>query len=102
LWELDRPLDSVVRAASAYPNRVWHQVAAAVARGELVEAADRLAGFGAGTYEAYVRLRAAERLLGEGRRVEGDAELARALAFYRSVGASLYLPRAEALVAASA
>jgi class 3 adenylate cyclase/tetratricopeptide (TPR) repeat protein len=99
LWELDRPLDAIARAASAYPNRVWHQLAAAVARGELVEAADRLAELGARTYEAYIRLRAAERLIDEGRRGEGEAELTRALAFYRSVGASLYLPRAEALVA---
>jgi tetratricopeptide (TPR) repeat protein len=99
LWGLDRPLDSVVQAASAHPNRVWHQVAAAIARGELLEAADRLAEFGTGTYEAYVRLRAAERLIAKGRRIEGEAELPRALAFYRSVGASLYLPRAEALLA---
>jgi class 3 adenylate cyclase/tetratricopeptide (TPR) repeat protein len=101
LWELDRPLDAVVQAASAYPNRVWHQLAAAVARGELVEAADRLAELGAGTYEAYVRLRAAETLIEEGR-PEGEAQLQQALAFYRSVGATAYMRRGEALLAASA
>jgi hypothetical protein len=78
---------------------VWHQVAAAVARGELVEAAHRLAEFGARTYEAYVRLRAAERLSVEGDAAAAEVQLERALDFYRSVGATPYVTRGERLAA---
>jgi class 3 adenylate cyclase len=51
---------------------------------------------------ADARLLAAEALLAEGRRAEADAELQRALAFYRKVRATAYLKRGEALLAASA
>lgn len=52
--------------------------------------------------DAYVRLMAAERFIGQGRRAEGEAELAEALAFYRGVGATFYIERGEALRAKSA
>ena len=52
--------------------------------------------------DAFVRMMAAERLIGQGRRAEGEAELAEALAFYREVGATFYLERGEALRAKSA
>jgi class 3 adenylate cyclase/tetratricopeptide (TPR) repeat protein len=52
--------------------------------------------------EAYARLRMAERLVTEGRRAEADVQLQRALAFYRSVGATRYIREGEALLAASA
>jgi hypothetical protein len=54
------------------------------------------------THEAYARLRAAEQLASEGRGVEAQPHLERALAFYRSVGASRYVRRGEALLPASA
>ena len=57
---------------------------------------------GAGPHEAYARLRAAENLVREGRRAEADAELERALAFWRTAGATAYVREGEALLAASA
>ena len=48
--------------------------------------------------EAEARLRAAEQLAGEGQRGEADAELQRALAFWRSVGATRYVARGERLL----
>ena len=52
--------------------------------------------------EAYARLRAAEQLSEAGRQAEASVELEQALAFYRSVGATRYIRRGEALLAASA
>ena len=52
--------------------------------------------------EADARLRAAEQHAAAGRRAEASAELDRALAFYRSVGATRYIRQGEALLAASA
>jgi tetratricopeptide (TPR) repeat protein len=83
------------------PTR-WFQAAAAMAAGRFAEAADRFAEIGSLPDEAFARLRAAERLLAVGARTEGGAQLQRALAFFRQVGAGGYLSRAEALVAASA
>ena len=52
---------------------------------------------GAATMEARHRLSAAEELIEAGRRTEGEAELERALAFCRSVGASFWIERGEQL-----
>lgn len=52
--------------------------------------------------EADLRLRAAERLVAAGRRPEADVQLAKALAFYRSVRATRYVRKCEALLAATA
>ena len=52
--------------------------------------------------QAEARLRAAERLVGEGRRAEGDEQVDRALAFYRSVGATYFVRECEALLATPA
>lgn len=73
-----------------------------LARGELVEAAELLGANGLRTEEAYTRLRAAEALTAAGRRAEAQLQLERALAFYRSVGATTYVRRGEALLPASA
>jgi class 3 adenylate cyclase/tetratricopeptide (TPR) repeat protein len=102
LRTLDRPVDPVVQAAEEHPAHPWLQAAAAVARGELDSAADQLAELRCPPLESYVRLRAAERLVAEGRRVEADAQLQRALAFWRSVGATRYIREGEALLAATA
>jgi class 3 adenylate cyclase/tetratricopeptide (TPR) repeat protein len=51
---------------------------------------------------AVARLRFAETLIASGRRAEGRGELDSALAFFRSVGATFYISRGEALLAASA
>jgi hypothetical protein len=57
---------------------------------------------GSPTWEAHLRLRAAEDLFEVGRETDGGAELEQALAFYRSVGATFYVQRGEKLLAASA
>jgi class 3 adenylate cyclase/tetratricopeptide (TPR) repeat protein len=80
----------------------WVQAAAAFAVGDLSQAADVCGSIGARTEEARDRFWLAERLLEQKRRTEADVELQRALAFYRSVGASRYIREAEALLAASA
>jgi hypothetical protein len=51
---------------------------------------------------AFVRLLAAEQLAASGRRAEADEQLAPALAFFRRVGATRFLRRADALLAATA
>lgn len=80
----------------------WVRAARPFATGELREAADICGSMGARTEEARDRLWLAEALVREQRRPEADVELHRALAFYRSVGASRYIREAEALLSASA
>jgi hypothetical protein len=50
---------------------------------------------------AYARLRAAETLLGAGRRGEVDQQLHEALAFFRLAGATAFIRKGEALLAAA-
>jgi tetratricopeptide (TPR) repeat protein len=80
----------------------WIVVTRAVVRGEHAEAAELFAQMGTRPHEAYARLRLGERLVVEGRRAEADEQLAKALAFFRSVGATRYMREAEALLSASA
>ena len=70
-------------------------------RGEYADAAEVFAHMGTRPYEALARLRAAETLVAEGRRAGADEHLAKALAFFRSVGATRYIREAEALLPAS-
>ena len=81
---------------------VWLEIAQAVVRHDFARAADELERCGFRADEAYARLRTAEALASEGRDAEARPHLERALAFYRSVGASTYVRRAEALLPASA
>jgi class 3 adenylate cyclase/tetratricopeptide (TPR) repeat protein len=77
----------------------WRRAAAAYVSGNFQEAAAEYASIGALPDEAYARLRAAEALVAEGRRAEANAELKRALGFWRSVGATAYVREGEALLA---
>jgi hypothetical protein len=77
---------------------VWGDAGDLIARDEAATAANRLAEQGLHTEAAYARMRAAEGLAG----AERAAQLEPALAFYRGVGASSYVLRAEALLPASA
>jgi hypothetical protein len=70
--------------------------------GDLVGAAEISARLGERAEEAYARLRAAEKLVAAGRRADAEEQLAQAIAFWRSVGATYYVRRGEALLAASA
>ena len=80
----------------------WQSAARAYAAGDFEEAAEHLGDMGARPDEAFARLRAAEAMAAAGRRPEADVQLERALAFYRSVGATVYIREAEGLFAASA
>ena len=94
--------DRVREIAGLAPEGPWKDVTLAAAEGDLVRVADAFAGFGARTLEADVRLIGGESLIEGGRRLEGEAEIERALEFYRSVGATFFIRRAEALLAESA
>jgi tetratricopeptide (TPR) repeat protein len=80
----------------------WIEAAGAYVRGDFQEAARIYEEAGSLPDEAYARLRAAEALIEGGNRAEGDRELQRALAFYRSVDAKAYLREGEALLARTA
>jgi hypothetical protein len=80
----------------------WIRAARSFAAGDLRQAADVCGAMGARTEEARDRLWLAESLVKQGRRVEANIELQRALAFYHSVGATRYIREGEALLAASA
>ncbi|HEU5263784.1 MAG TPA: hypothetical protein VFU34_04045, partial [Gaiellaceae bacterium] len=80
----------------------WLEAAKLWAEGEFERAGDLLGKMGSLPDEALARLRATEKLVAGHRRLEGDAQLQRALAFFRSVGATRYVREGEALLAASA
>ncbi len=80
----------------------WRDVARRLVDGDFEEAADIFFEIGHLDDEAAARLRAAEKLLREGRRADADVQLQKALAFFRSVGATRYIREAESLLAASA
>ena len=102
LLALDRAGEFLHVVGRAPANSRWFDAAAAFASREFERAAAVYAEIGSVPDEAYARLRAAERLLEQGRRSEADEQLERALAFYRSVGATAYIEEGEALVAATA
>jgi class 3 adenylate cyclase/tetratricopeptide (TPR) repeat protein len=91
----------LIDALPAY-EYAWLRAARAFAAGDLRRAADITGEMGAVSEEARDRLWLARILVEQGRRTEADAELQRALTFYRSVGATRYIQEAEALRAASA
>jgi class 3 adenylate cyclase/tetratricopeptide (TPR) repeat protein len=98
--ELGRGDDFLGQAFAPQPEdrepSLWRAASCAVAAGELEEAAELFERIGARPNWAYARLVHAEE-----RGIAGP-ELDRALAFYREVGATAYLKRGEALLAASA
>ncbi|MDX6503266.1 MAG: hypothetical protein QOE29_391 [Gaiellaceae bacterium] len=80
----------------------WVDAGLAFAAGDPRRAAEICAQMGTVTDEAYARLAAAKSLLEQGRRAEGLEELDRAVAFYRSVGATRYVREGESLRAEAA
>jgi class 3 adenylate cyclase/tetratricopeptide (TPR) repeat protein len=99
---LDRSGDLLEAIAQATARTAWTDAAEALTRGERLQAADMYTEIGARPLEAFTRLRAAEQLVEAGRRREADEQLKKALAFYRTVGATRYLREGETLLAASA
>jgi class 3 adenylate cyclase/tetratricopeptide (TPR) repeat protein len=102
LTALGRSSDMEAVAENATMTTRWLNAARAYAAGSFDEAAGLYAEIGSVPDEAFARLRAAEALIEAGRRLEADAQLQQALAFYRSVGATAYIREAESLFAASA
>jgi class 3 adenylate cyclase/tetratricopeptide (TPR) repeat protein len=103
IWAADR-LDRNEELQAMIPSieTPWFRAARAVFERRFADAAVILDSFGATRSTALARLRAAETLVEAGRRSEADEQLRRALAFFRSVGASRYVGGAEALLAATA
>lgn len=89
-------LREVVEAHDPARSR-WVAAAAAVLNGQFLEAAEIYASMPFLPAEAEARTRAAETLIAEGRHDEAEAQLQRALSFWRSAGASRYIARAEQL-----
>ena len=84
------------------PVNPWQQAALAGVEGDFVRSADVYAERGLPTLEAEARFSASEALIAAGRRREGEEQLGKALAFYRSVGAAFYVERGEALLSQAA
>ncbi|HXG77194.1 MAG TPA: AAA family ATPase [Gaiellaceae bacterium] len=80
------------------PRTSWTRASEALVRRDFVSAADLLHEIGALEAEPLARLQAAVALAAAGRRAEADEQLERALAFWRSVRATRYLRKAEALL----
>ena len=80
----------------------WLDAARGAFEGRFAEAADLFGRMPLRPAEAHARVRAAEQLVAAGRRAEADEQLQRALAFWRSVGATRYIRQAEKLLAATA
>jgi hypothetical protein len=70
--------------------------------GDFVDAADLYEARGSLVFGAHARLAAAEALAADGRRADADEQIARALVFFRSVGATRYIRQGEATLAATA
>lgn len=79
---------------------VWADLSLVILAADFERAADLLAKCGNVVGEADARLRAAASLLAAGQTQAADEQLARALSFFRSVGATRYIREAEALLAA--
>jgi hypothetical protein len=91
--------DELREIVARAPAGRWKDIALASLDREFSRAADLWLDSGSLTWEARLRERAAEELIGDGRRAEGEAELERALAFYRAVGARFFVDRCEAVIA---
>jgi class 3 adenylate cyclase/tetratricopeptide (TPR) repeat protein len=102
LTELGRTEELVELANQTRGETPFARGLAALAREDLLTAAEVFESTGSKVDSSYVRLLVGERLAAAGRQAEADAQLAQALTFYRAVGASAYVRRAEALLAASA
>ncbi|HEV8603496.1 MAG TPA: AAA family ATPase [Gaiellaceae bacterium] len=99
---LGREQEFIDAAAVSTGGEAWLRAGVAYVSGEFSHAADLYAEMGTVPGEADARLRAAEQLVKAGQRAKAEPELQRALALWRSVGATAYVREGEALLAASA
>jgi class 3 adenylate cyclase/tetratricopeptide (TPR) repeat protein len=91
-------LRPIVEGAAESP---WRDTLGALLDEDYERVADFFDARGSSTPAAEARLRAAQKLVAEGRRAEADVHLQKALAFYRSVGATRNVREAESLLAAA-
>ena len=97
--EFEPELRNALEGAPAWP---WRELALVCLDRDFVRAAEMWAEAGSPTWEARLRLRAAEELIETGRRAEGELELRKAMSFYRTVGATYFIQRGEQLLPKSA
>ena len=93
--------EELLDALGSHPARQWTEAVRAYVSRDFVGAAEILHRIGSKPEEAEARLRAAEQLVAEGHRADGDEQLQQAHDFSRSVGATNYLRECEALLAPS-
>jgi class 3 adenylate cyclase/tetratricopeptide (TPR) repeat protein len=99
---LDRREEMHAALAATKSRLPWFEVGRMLLDHDYVEAAERYEGMGAAYPAARTRLQAAKELVDHGRRAEADEQLHKALAFFRSVGATRFVREGESLLAASA
>ena len=101
--ELDvEGIRSALQHDAGPPARRWREAIDLALSGDLRATADVVGAAGALAPEAYLRFYSGLSLLDDGLVDEGRDELERGLSFHRSVGASHFVDRAEALLAARA
>jgi class 3 adenylate cyclase len=93
--------DDFLGVARSIGGGPWIEAGTAFASRDMAGATAIYASIGAKPPEAATRRRLAESHFAAGRQHEGEVELERALAFWRSVGATAYLHEGEALLAAA-
>jgi predicted ATPase/class 3 adenylate cyclase len=92
--------DELRAAVEASPHsKVWAAIIECQLDGDFVGAAELFAEMGNPTLEARQRVFAGELLVDRGEYAEGEAELNKALAFYRPVAATYFIGLAEAALA---
>ncbi|MGH3026288.1 MAG: hypothetical protein ACRDLR_07580, partial [Gaiellaceae bacterium] len=96
-----RDEDRLDAAISAMPPNPWLSVAAAMVKRDFAAAVSALDELGAASPAALTGLWAAEWYFEHGNQPEAGKYLEQSLSFWRSVGASRYLRRGEALLAAA-
>jgi tetratricopeptide (TPR) repeat protein len=85
--------------AERAPEGPWKKLLLVGTAGDLRATADLLATFNMPSLEGLARLFGGELMIAEGRHTEGEAELEKALIFYRPLGATFHVERAERLLA---
>jgi tetratricopeptide (TPR) repeat protein len=102
LVELGRGQEFIAALGDDAPATPWVEAARALVLGDFGGAAATFGEIGARALQAHAHVLHAEALVRDGRRSEADAELNRALAYFRSIHATAYAHRSEVLLAATA
>jgi DNA-binding SARP family transcriptional activator len=94
LRDLNRQAE-LIPALASVPGTPWVEAAKAVVHGRFATAVEFVARLGLPAVEAHTRLRAAEELVRAGSSKQAHEILVPALKFFRKVGATRYIARAE-------